>query len=576
MDFNQLFRKKSVDIILKQAAEREEAGGHQLTKNLTLRDLVVFGIAAIIGAGIFSTIGKASFEGGPAVILLFVFTAIACTFSAMCYAEFASRIPLSGSAYTYAYASFGELMAWILGWGLVMEYAVGNIVVAISWSDYFTSLMRGFHIHIPEYLCLDYFTAHSTWNEVSALLASGTAFDTLTETQREGWTAWENAPQLGGLKLIADIPAFVITVLITYLVYVGIRESKRAGNIMVLLKLIIVFFVIAIGAFYVDPARWSPFAPNGFAGILKGISGVFFAYIGFDAISTTAEECKNPQRDLPRSMFISLVLCTILYIIIALILTGMVSYKELNVGDPLAHAFQQLNLTYFSNIIGISAIIAIAGVLLVYQMGQPRIWMSMSRDGLLPKKFSKVHPKYKTPAFATLVTGVVVAVPSLFVNLDPVVDLTSVGTLFAFVLVCAGVLSLEEHHDTEKSRYKIPYVNSKYIVPVLLVGLLGLVAWLNPEGLTNFFSFSGENATWEVISHKIPMLIFIGVCIFLAYRCFTKSLSLIPVLGLLCNLYLMTELGYTNWAGFFIWLVIGLVIYFTYSYRNSRLSTREA
>lgn len=570
----QLFRKKSIGLILKQAEDRQ-LQEHSLHKNLTLRDLTVFGIAAILGAGIFSTIGNAASDGGPAISLLFIFTAIACAFTAMCYAEFASRIPLSGSAYTYAYASFGELAAWIIGWDLVMEYAVGNIAVAISWSDYFVSLMKGFHVHIPEYLCVDFFSAHRLHDEVSSLLAGGKSLASLSQIQQEAWTAYENAPMLGSLRLIADIPAFMIVVAITWLVYVGIKESKRVGNVMVLLKLVVIFMVIGIGAYYVDTDLWDPFAPNGLAGVLKGVSGVFFAYIGFDAISTTAEECKNPQRDLPRSMFLSLAICTVLYIAIALVLTGMVSYTQLNVGDPLGHVFEQVksaDLTFLSTIIGVSAIIAIAGILLVYQMGQPRIWMSMSRDGLLPKKFSKIHPKFKTPGFATIVTGVFVAIPSLFLNLDDVVDITSIGTLFAFVLVCAGVLRLEELGENEKSRYKVPYINSKYIVPALFIVIAACLLIYNGEGVVNFFSLDTEKAIGMEILHKTPLLVFILVSLFMAYRSFTKSLSLIPVLGLLCNFYLMTELGYLNWARFLIWLLIGLVIYFSYGYFNSKLA----
>ncbi|MDE3212469.1 MAG: amino acid permease, partial [Bacteroidota bacterium] len=470
---NPLFRKKSITAILADAAEGLSDATHSasgLKKELGVRDLTAMGIAAVVGAGIFSTIGNASYQGGPGVSLLFVLTAVCCGFSALCYAEFASRIPVSGSAYTYAYASFGELIAWIIGWDLLMEYAIGNIAVAISWSQYFVNLLEGLHIHVPAYLQTDYLSASRAFHEAGAEMAKGTAFAKLPESLQNGFTAWTSAPHLGGIKFIADLPALGIVILITWLVYVGIQETRKATNMMVGLKLLVIFAVIAIGFFYVTPANWSPFLPNGFGGMMKGVSAVFFAYIGFDAISTTAEECKNPQRDLPKGMIYSLIICTILYILIALVLTGMVSYKQLQVGDPLAFVFKKVGLNELSYIISFSAVIATASVLLVFQMGQPRIWMSMSRDGLLPKVFSRIHPKFKTPSFSTVVTGFVVALPALFMNLTEVTDLTSIGTLFAFVLVCGGVLLLPEREAGETApKFKIPYIDSRYIVPVLFL-----------------------------------------------------------------------------------------------------------
>src|SRR6201986_3560989 len=454
-----LFRKKNIHKILLDVesgfGDAEHSGSH-LKKELNVKDLTLMGIAAVVGAGIFSTIGLASFYGGPGVTILFVVTAITCGFSALCYAEFASRIPVAGSAYTYAYASLGELIAWIIGWDLLMEYAIGNIAVAISWSTYFVNLIEGFHIPIPEYLTMDYFTAFKAHEQVQQLTASH-HLDQITDTLKQGAAAWSSAPGLNDVKLIANLPALLIVIIITYLVYIGIRETKKATNAMVFLKIAIVIVVIAVGFFYVTPANWHPFMPNGFRGVMKGVSGVFFAYIGFDAISTTAEECQKPQRDLPRGMIYSLVICTVLYILIALVLTGMVNYKELAVGDPLAYVFTKLHLTMLSGIISFSAVIATASVLVIFQLGQPRIWMSMSRDGLLPKKFSKIHPKFKTPSFATIVTGFVVAVPALFLNLTVVTDLTSIGTLFAFVLVCGGVLLLP-HEEAQKGRFHLPYV----------------------------------------------------------------------------------------------------------------------
>lgn len=567
-----IFRKKTIDSILKQTDEHSLLG---MKRSLTVRDLTSFGIAAIIGAGIFSTIGNAAFNGGPAISVLFLFTAVACGFSALCYAQFASSIPISGSAYTYAYASFGEIIAWIIGWDLIMEYAIGNIAVAISWSDYFTSLLTGIGIHFPDFLSVDYLTASRGFKAASELLANGTVFSDLSAGMQSAYSAWTNAPELFGFKLIADIPAFSIVVLITVLVYVGIYETKVAGNIMVALKVAILLLVIGIGAFYVKIENWSPFAPNGIGGVLKGVSGVFFAYIGFDAISTTAEECKNPRRDLPRSMILALIITTILYILISLVITGMVSYKELGVGDPLAYVFQKLSLTKLSGIIAVSAIIAMASVLLVFQVGQPRIWMSMSRDGLLPKRFSKLHPRFKTPAFATIITGIIVAVPSLFLNLTEVTDLTSIGTLFAFSLVSGGVLVMEWKNDThfQNAKFKIPYINSRFILPVIWIIVLFILLFFNKDNFSEIFNFQlNGQSFWVLFELKILQFLYIAFAILLTILAVYKKLSLIPVLGLLTNLYLMSQLGITNWLRFLIWLAIGLVLYFSYGFYNSKLA----
>ncbi|HEX4950608.1 MAG TPA: amino acid permease [Blastocatellia bacterium] len=581
MNLATLFRRKSIQQIQLDAAQGLGDGeGSGLKKALGVVDLTALGIAAVIGAGIFSTIGNAAYNGGPAVALLFVFTAIACAFAALCYAEFASMIPVAGSAYTYAYASFGELVAWIIGWDLLMEYAIGNIAVAISWSDYFTSLLAGYGINIPQYLTMDFLTASRGFDKVDALLKAGQTLDQIGATEGIGnavaaYQAWTTAPMLGGFHLVCDLPALAIVFIITALVFVGIKESKNASNIMVAIKLGVIFFVIVLGAFYVQPENWSPFAPNGIAGVLKGVSAVFFAYIGFDAISTTAEECKNPQRDLPRGMMYSLVICTVLYVLIALVLTGMVSYKDLAVGDPLAFVFEKVGARWISYIIAISAVIAMATVLLVFQLGQPRIWMTMSRDGLLPPIFAAIHPKFKTPWFSTIVTGLVVAIPSLFMNLTEVTDLTSIGTLFAFVLVCGGVLLLQHNQNIER-KFKVPYINAKFIAPALFVLIwLGLILF-KPEAISSLLATTDPaNPTetgWEVFKHKIPLLGFIVIATALVVQCFRKSLSLIPVLGVLTCGYLMTELGWTNWYRFLIWLAIGLVIYFLYSYQHSKLA----
>lgn len=573
MRINSLFRKKSISDILRHADDMSH-DAHRLKRNLNVVDLTALGIAAIIGAGIFSTIGNAAASGGPAVSLLFVFTALACGFSGLCYARFASAIPISGSAYTYAYASFGELIAWIIGWDLIMEYAVGNIAVAISWSDYFVGMCNGLHIHIPAYLSTDYLSASRGFTSVVEQLSSGVSFNSMTSGMKEAFTAWTTAPEIFGLKIIADIPAFCIVVFISSLVYVGIRESKIASNLMVGLKIIILLLIIAVGAFYVNTDNWSPFAPHGVSGVLKGVAAVFFAYIGFDAISTTAEECKRPQKDLPRAILLSLLISTFLYVIISLVLTGMAPYNELAVGDPLAHVFARLNLTGFSGIIAVSAVISMASVLLVFQLGQPRIWMSMSRDGLLPKRFSKLHPKYKTPAFSSVVAGFLVAIPTLFMNLTEVTDLTSIGTLFAFVLVSGGVLVLDDpkknKHLSNTNTFKIPYFNSRYFLPLIWLGVFILIYFMNKPFLQNFFR-QDLFSEWQVVIQKIPLMVFILAAITLTVFAIVKQFSLIPVLGLLTNFYLMTELGITNWMRFLIWLVVGLSLYFVYGYKHSRL-----
>ena len=719
---NSLFRKKSIAQIQADAAAgltehaQESVGGEGggLRRTLGVLDLTLMGIAAIVGAGIFAMIGKASYNGGPAVALLFVFTAFACGFSALCYAEFASRIPVAGSAYTYAYASMGELIAWIIGWDLIVEYAIGNIAVAISWSDYFTNMLRGIRIeslgidgiNVPAFLTMDYVSASRGFADgqeaVEQVLSQGYAMETLSKMNSdqlsnisnalspsliEAYQAWTNAPRLGGLPIIADFPALLIVLVITTLVYIGIRESKFASNIMTVLKLGVILLVIFLGLTYVQPANWSPFAPNGVEGVMKGVAAVFFAYIGFDALSTTAEECKNPRRDLPIAMILSLVICTILYIALALVLTGMVSYTKLNVGDPLAFVFgaEGANLPVVAGIIAVSAVIALATVFLVFQIGQPRLWMAMSRDGLLPRIFSSIHPRFQTPWFATIITGIVVAVPALFMNLSEVTDLASIGTLFAFVVVCAGVLFKDKEFKESGTRF-VPYINAQFILPFLFaLGLFLLVYFsgvsalndqaksndlristedlseideenkfavfdsanlANPavysEGLSSLGEFFTVNTVSEnmkvnlvtptrrksitsspkervilvapneekvitvspneekatvgtpqgnvettvtvekeedswfgAFSHKIPMIFFIIIALMLLVLSFVKKLSLIPILGLLSCLYLMTELGVTNWMRFGIWMLVGLVIYALYGYRNSKLHRRE-
>ncbi len=561
-----LFRKKSIEKIV-QDAEAGLVDGHSasgLKKELGVRDLTLMGIAAVVGAGIFSTIGTAAFHGGPGISILFVITAITCGFSALCYAEFASRVPIAGSAYTYAYVTFGELIAWIIGWALILEYAIGNIVVAISWSGYFINLLEGFHIHLPGWLSTNFETAQQGYEEAMKHLAAGGNPATFSKLARIGYDAITNAPMIGQTRIILNIPAFVIVVLITMLVYRGIKESKKSTNLMVIFKIAIILMVIVLGFFYVDTANWAPFMPNGFKGVLAGVSAVFYAYIGFDAISTTAEECKNPQRDMPRGMIYSLLICTVLYILIALVLTGMVNYTQLKVDDPLAFVFERIGLHKIGYIISISAVVATTSVLLVFQLGQPRIWMSMSRDGLLPKKFSEVHPKFGTPAFATIITGIFVGVPALFMSISRMTDLTSIGTLFAFVLVCFGVLVLPRLSPSVKRQaFRLPYINGQYIIPALAL----IFVYFGQHRIINAFKEAGNEGYQEIL-----FLVFVFILIVVSILSFIRKYSVIPIIGALCCLYLMIEIPPVSWLWFFVWMLIGLVIYNLYSKKHSLLA----
>ena len=555
MIFSNLFRRKPTSLILEQGGDGEHTG---LNKVLTVKDLTFFGIAAIIGGGTFSAIGNACFSGGPAVVILYIMCAIACGFTAMCYAEFASRVPVSGSAYTYAYVSFGEIFAWIIGWALIMEYSIGNIYIAFSWSGYFTNLLDNFGLHLPEWLTINYKSAQDAFVANKGI---------------EGLMAWKNAPVFAGLKIIFDMPAVLINILITYLVYRGTKESKNFSNVMVYIKLVIIVLVIVVGIRHIDIDNWTPFMPNGFSGVMGGVSAVFFAYIGFDAVSTLAEESKNPQRDLPKGMIYSLVICTIVFIVLALVITGMVSYQLLGVSDPLAEIFALKGVKWMLFIVSIAAVVAMTSVLLVFQMGQPRIWMTMSRDGLMPKKFSEIHPKYKTPSFATIVTGLVVGIPIFFTDENFVLDFTSIGTLFAFVLVCGGVLMLSPQSEAEllerstKGKFRIPYVNSKFIFPVIIAVATFLTIQFVPTFFSNILDFSnGKMAT------NLPMLVFLLVCVVMSVLAIVKNLSLIPLLGLVSCCYLLTGMAVSNWMWFGVWLILGLIFYFIYGYKNSKLN----
>jgi amino acid transporter len=637
--FNSFFRKKSIDKIVSDAQSLGgDTHGSGLKRVLNVRDLTFFGIAAIIGAGSFSSLGGAVFNGGPGVVFLFIITGIACAFTAFCYSEFASRIPVAGSAYTYAYASFGELFAWIIGWALIMEYSIGNIYVAFSWSDYFTSFLSKINLHIPDYLTCSY-------SEAKKAIAAGT-------TNPELLAAWKNAPMLGNLRIIFDLPALVINLLITYLVYRGIKESRNISNVMVILKLAIVGLVILVGGFLVFSNgltfNWTPanddgvksFIPNGFGGVMLAVSGVFFAYIGFDAVSVLAEESKNPQRDLPRGMIYSLVICTIVYILLTLVLTGAANYQKFgDVSDPLAFIFEKenLNVGWMQLLVSICAVIAMTSVLLVFQMGQPRIWMSISRDGLLPPVFQKTHSKFKTPSFATIVTGLVVGVPILFTDKTFVLDFTSIATLFAFVLVCGGVL-LIPRKEKVPGRFNIPYINGQLIYPLLVGGAIAILAIFGkgyfkdkvdfsfekkidalsammPEkvfdtvavsaqaenylmaksgsdsvlikltGKVQAASVPGEKvahvkefvsgySTTQMKTTKISLVIFWLVLVTLSLLTLLRKYSLIPLLGVSTCLYLLTGMTLSNWLWFGGWLVLGLIIYLLYGYKRSKLATQ--
>ena len=552
-----LFRRKDIAGMNKEAGHDEE--GHKLNRVLTVRDLTFLGIAAVVGAGIFSTIGSAASNGGPGISLLFVITAVTCGFSALCYAEFASRVPISGSAYTYAYVSFGELIAWIIGWALILEYAIGNIVVAISWSSYFNNLLQGIGMELPYWLSTNFSAAADAYADAAVDLAKG---GTIAQEAQKIISGYESAPLIMGKRLFLNLPAFTIVGLITWLAYVGMKESKKSANFMVIFKIAVIILVIIVGFFFVQPENWNPFLPNGFTGVLAGVSAVFYAYIGFDAISTTAEECKNPQRDLPRGMIYSLLICTVLYILIALVLTGMVNYSELDVDDPLAYVFDRIGLNWIGYIISISAVVATTSVLLVFQLGQPRIWMSMSRDGLLPKAFGTIHPKHNTPGFATIVTGFLVGIPVLFLPSSLMTDLTSIGTLFAFVLVCAGVLALPRIAK-QPGKFSLPYINGQFIIPALV----GLFLYLFRSRISAAFTHLGSENYQEVL-----FLVFVFIAVLVALFTLVRKYSSIPVLGALSCAYLMIEIPPVSWMWFFVWMALGLLVYFLYGYRKSKLA----
>jgi APA family basic amino acid/polyamine antiporter len=501
-----IFRVKPLDRLIHES----EHGTGRLQRTLGPVQLTSLGIGAIIGAGLFSTVGTAAAGGadhlgaGPALVLSFVLTAVACGFAALCYAEFAAMVPVSGSAYTYAYATLGEVVAWIIGWDLIIEYAIGNVAVAISWSGYFQELMRGLGLDIPTWLGTDYRTAFQSAARLADAQTAGTVADLGASVLRAA-SAVTLAPHVAGIPIIFNLPAFLIVALITVILVRGVSESAWFNSAMVVLKLVIIAFFLIVGAMYVKPENWTPFAPNGFKGISSAAAIIFFAYIGFDAVSTAAEETKNPQRDMPIGIIASLVVCTVIYIAVALVLTGMLPWQQLGTAEPLATAFSALGMNWTAGIISLGAVFATTSVLVVFQMGQPRIFFSMARDGLLPAWAAKVHPKYRTPHVTTILTGVFVGVFAGFANIEEIVQLTNIGTLFAFVLVAIGILVLRRTDPNRARPFRTPFVP---VVPLLAVVSCG---------------------------------------------------------------YLMAELPWETWLRFIVWLAIGLAVYVFYGASRSKL-----
>ena len=451
MSFAKLFRRKSLERLVAETAEPK----HQLRRALGPVQLTMLGVGAIVGAGIFSAVGSAAAGGsehlgaGPALVISFILVAVACGFTALCYSEFAAMAPVSGSAYTYAYATLGELVAWIIGWDLILEYAISNAAVAVSWSAYFQTLLAGMHVHIPAWLGTDF---------RSAIQAAHANPSQLDPSGLHDLAAWQTAPHLLGLPIIFNLPAFGIVVLVTWIVLVGIRETAHFNTGLMVVKLAIIGFFLVLGAFYIRPENWAPFAPNGLKGISSAAAIIFFAYIGFDAVSTAAEETRNPQRDMPIGILASLVICTVLYVAVAVVLTGMAKWNTLGNAEPLAAVFAALHMNWTAGIIALGAVVATTSALIPYQAGQPRIFFSMGRDGLLPGWAAKVHPRFRTPHVTTLLTGLLVALCSSVTNINELVELTNIGTLFAFVLVAAGILFLRYNAPDLPRPFRTPFL----------------------------------------------------------------------------------------------------------------------
>ena len=482
------FKRKTVDHIIAES----ESVGEKLARVLGAVDVTMIGIGAIIGAGIFAMVGEAAVKGnaGPSLIISLIITAVACGFCALCYAELASMVPIAGSAYTYAYATLGELVAWIIGWDLILEYAIGNVAVAIRWAGYFNDFQKSLTgVDIPVWLRLDYHTFIARGLDVASV------------------------PHIFGVPVVVNMLAVVITAALTWLLILGVKESTRFNTLMVGIKLAVLAVFIGFGFYYFKAENWVPFAPGGWTGIQAGAAYIFFAYIGFDAVSTVAEETRNPARDMPIGIIGSLVICTVIYVLVAVVLTGMMPFGELKlkIAEPLVAGLEYNHAaSWVIGLVSLGAVVATTAVMLVFQMGQPRIFFSMSRDGLLPKYFAKVHPKYRTPHVTTIWTGVFVAFFAAFFSLDVMAELCNIGTLFAFVLVCIGVIVLRRREPDRKRPFTAPG---------------GIIT---------------------------------------------------PLLGIGFCLYLMLGLTFMTWMRFVLWLAIGLVIYYAYGYRNSRLRNGAA
>lgn len=556
MTFRGLFRIKSLDSILKDADEPE----HKLNRTLGPVSLTLFGIGAIIGAGIFATIGTAAAGdanrpgAGPALMLSFVITAIVCCFTALCYAEFASMVPISGSAYTYSYATLGEVIAWIIGWDLIIEYAVGNIGVAISWANYFKTLLANLRlkvfgnvldlsVKIPDWISTDYRTAAKMVDDNGVQ------------------TVYRDAPHIFGKPIVFNLLAVAIIAAITIILIWGVRESARFNAIMVGLKILVLTFFVIFGFGYVEPGNWTPFAPNGWAGISTGAAIVFFAYIGFDAVSTVAEETRNPQRNLPIGIMASLIICTIFYVVVGAVFTGLISYPDLQAklateqAEPLTMAIEHAvpNSGWAVLIVAFGSVVAHTAVLLVFQLGQPRIFFSMARDGLLPPLFYKVHPKYRTPYVSTILTGLFVGVFAAVASIDEMVDLTNIGTLFAFILVCAGIIILRVQDPGRPRPFRVP--GGWMWTIILYAGFMFGVLLFPADQLS---------VTGKVITLAAAAAIFA-----------LSRAHIFPILGILSCLYLIYFLPPTSWLRFAAWLNLGFVIYVGYGSVKSNLTGRH-
>ena len=522
---NPLFAKKPMSILLSEA---KETGEHSLKRTLGPFQLTALGVGGIIGAGIFVLSGLGAHYAGPGLMLSFVLSGLGCAFAGLCYAEFAAMIPLAGSAYTYAYATLGALFAWIIGWDLTLEYAMGASTVSSGWSNHFIELLNIFHIKMPLWLAYDHWTALSTAEKIvarqmaqasDASLVPGTqAFLDRVATIMSAHSPellqrahdLVNAPSIFGMEIGFNLPAFLIALVITAILVVGIRESASFNATIVVIKVAVVLFVIGLGFKYVNTANWGhewhSFAPMGFSGIGAGAAYIFFAYIGFDAVSTTAQEAKNPQRDLPIGIIASLLICTVLYIAVAGVLTGMVPWQDVNIEAPIARAFLDRGLSTASHIITLGALAGLTSVMLVMLLGQTRVLYSMANDGLLPKKFfAAIHPKFRTPYKNTMAVGLLAAIIGSVTPIDDIGKMVNIGTLLAFVMVCIAVMVLRRTNPGQARPFRTPLV------------------------------------------------------------------PLVPILGILFNGYMMYKLGWVNWARLIIWLVIGLVVYFAYGRYHSRV-----